>query len=521
MSFKVEQKVKGKIYVYQVESYWDPVKGQSRQRRTYLGRKDEKSGKVTNTDKSSLPKGSHSFGGVYLLKKIITELGLHQVLKKSFPDTYERYLYIVMYKILTADPYYLYSYWAQESLIPESGKIDSQRISEMLQTLGENESGIEKFFCDWIKLNKGDKAIMFDITSFSSYSQNNELLEFGYNRGKEDMEQVNLGIISKESNSSMHMPMAYRIYPGSISDVTTLKNVIELVDKYKMELSICVMGKGFYSQENIKNLHEKGLKYLIPIPFSTTLAKQSIPSDLGSSLNSFTFRNNIYFYTSKKACINSTNCIMHIYLDKAKKVREETKLMRKISELELVFQNRNFKNKQLAEDYIEETLKSKKKFFKIRKIRNKFQVFRNKDIIDAETEQLGVFIIITNQKYLDRVQVLDLYRNKDGAEKIFLSFKHDINEKRTRTKSASAMKGSFFISFLSLIVISHINHVMDKKNLFKEFTKQELIKSLSALKVYTLANNQSLLAEVTRKQKNIFSAFKLKKLDPSYNLAGF
>ena len=40
MSFIIEQKIKGRIYLYQVESYWDKEKKKARQRRTYIGPKD-------------------------------------------------------------------------------------------------------------------------------------------------------------------------------------------------------------------------------------------------------------------------------------------------------------------------------------------------------------------------------------------------------------------------------------------------------------------------------------------------
>jgi hypothetical protein len=230
MSYRVEQQVKGKTYVYLVESYWDREKQQARQKRTYLGRKEEKTGEVKSTQKTSLPKQSRGFGGVFLVKKIIEETKVHLPLKTIFPLTYERMLYLAMFKLLTADPYYLYSCWAEESVLPDHARMDHQRISELLIELGEDEAALERFFAEWISLKQGNKAVMFDITSISSYSEQNPLLETGYNRDREDREQVNLGIVSKELARSLHVPLAYRVYAGSINDVSTLKNVLELVD---------------------------------------------------------------------------------------------------------------------------------------------------------------------------------------------------------------------------------------------------------------------------------------------------
>ena len=41
MSFIYEQKIKGKVYLYKSTSYWDKEKKQPRQKRVYLGKKDE------------------------------------------------------------------------------------------------------------------------------------------------------------------------------------------------------------------------------------------------------------------------------------------------------------------------------------------------------------------------------------------------------------------------------------------------------------------------------------------------
>ncbi|OPY29983.1 MAG: hypothetical protein A4E31_00497 [Methanomassiliicoccales archaeon PtaU1.Bin030] len=46
MLFIFHQKVKGKTYAYEAESYWDPEKKAPRQRRRYLGVVDEESGQI-------------------------------------------------------------------------------------------------------------------------------------------------------------------------------------------------------------------------------------------------------------------------------------------------------------------------------------------------------------------------------------------------------------------------------------------------------------------------------------------
>ena len=68
MAYIIEQKIKGKIYLYKVESYWDKTKKQPRQRRTYIGPKQNENRAKTKRNQSSLV--SKGFGNVFLVRYI-------------------------------------------------------------------------------------------------------------------------------------------------------------------------------------------------------------------------------------------------------------------------------------------------------------------------------------------------------------------------------------------------------------------------------------------------------------------
>ncbi len=96
----------------------------------------------------------------------------------------------------------------------------STKTSRLLHSIGQDEKKIDIFFTNWIKELKSTGSILFDITSISSYGSKNEFLERGYNRDGENLEQVNLGLIARASSTnSIGLPLAYRVYPGSITDV--------------------------------------------------------------------------------------------------------------------------------------------------------------------------------------------------------------------------------------------------------------------------------------------------------------
>ena len=81
MSYIVEQKIKNRIYLYEVTSYWDKKKQQSRQKRKYIGPKNRiERKKVRLTNKSEI--NSKSIGNIFLLKSISAKIGLSNILQK-------------------------------------------------------------------------------------------------------------------------------------------------------------------------------------------------------------------------------------------------------------------------------------------------------------------------------------------------------------------------------------------------------------------------------------------------------
>jgi transposase len=87
--------------------------------------------------------------------------------------------------------------------------------------------------------------VYFDITSISSYSSGMNISEYGYNRDKEKLKQINLGIIS---SSSSKLPLAYKSYPGSISDVSTISNLIISAKSWGISSILFILDCGFSSK---------------------------------------------------------------------------------------------------------------------------------------------------------------------------------------------------------------------------------------------------------------------------------
>ncbi len=247
--------------------------------------------------------------------------------------------------------------------------------------------------------------------------------------------------------------------------------------------------------------------------FVSNLSKElvnSLSSNLSSSASAFGFQGDTYWYCQKEIKIGKVDCVAHLYLDKKKRTQQESKFLAKIYEFENIFYQKTFQDESSCRTYINDTFGVQKKFFKIKKENEYFVLERNVDDLEVEINRMGCVILLTDSKInISRDEVLSLYRNKDSIEKIFFSLKHNLNEKRNRMHSLQNMKGSLFINFIALILISWIDHVMKEKELYKDFSKDEVYKILDRLKFYKLATGKVVLGEISGKQKTIYSAFNI------------
>ena len=98
----VHRKSNGAAYLYAVESYWDKDKKQARNKQVCLGRLDEGTGEVVqserkkHSEKPNAVEGVSAIAKIYgpylLLSKLAKDTGLAAALKKSFPDKHDEIL---------------------------------------------------------------------------------------------------------------------------------------------------------------------------------------------------------------------------------------------------------------------------------------------------------------------------------------------------------------------------------------------------------------------------------------------
>jgi transposase len=108
-----------------------------------------------------------------------------------------------------------------------------------------------------------------DITSLSSYSQQNAWVEWGYNRDGDNLQQINLGVLLGDKNK---LSFFYQIYPDSIAYVSTPNNIVLRAKDLGFRIKTWIMDHGFFSASNLEHLVRNGYKFITAMPSTLKIA---------------------------------------------------------------------------------------------------------------------------------------------------------------------------------------------------------------------------------------------------------
>ena len=210
------------------------------------------------------------YGVFWFLRKIAEQIGLLDILQQAFPALWQELFTIASYLIVSDKPVMYCEDWLAENEWLEVGGMSSQRISELFTQYDEKQRN--QFYRLWSGHIQEREYLALDITSVSSYSKQIADCEWGHNRDKEKLPQVNLCMLYGESS---RLPVFQANYSGSLSDVTTLESTISEFRAIVGESEInVVMDKGFYREKNVTFLIGQDVHFLVGMSFNNNKAKQ-------------------------------------------------------------------------------------------------------------------------------------------------------------------------------------------------------------------------------------------------------
>jgi transposase len=500
----VPQKSGKSIYAYYTTRSYRNKKGNPTSDRVSIGRIDDKTGmlipnrnyyEVFNKVKVPEVQCIKSYGVTYLVDSIMKTLRLDEVLRIKFPDLADQIIALASYMLAEGNIMYYFDNWTDETHSYENVKLSSQQISKVFQKIDYKRR--MDFFKTWIYAREQNEYIIYDVTSISSYSQEIESLEWGYNRDGDDLPQLNYAMYYGEQSL---LPLYYCLYPGSINDKTHLISMLRDNDLIGCKNARYVMDRGFFSTDNVQKLVAAGCRFIMSLPNSLKVSTQLIDKYRNEIVNRSECRLGKGMPFAKAVIVEEfgVRVKVHIYYSQAKAVQDVEQLFECIEKEENALSN------------MEEAPPRSAKYDRHFKIntnrRGGFGFIRDQDKINAELARLGFFLIMETDFKSTSEEILTIYRRRDVIEKSFNELKNGLDMKRLYCQSDATVEGKMFVAFISLIIRSFINNKLKEYTISKGLPFPAIIKELRKLRFVTTADGRKLLAPVTKKQRDILNA---------------
>jgi hypothetical protein len=511
----IHRKANGTAYLYAFESYWDKEKQQARNKQVCLGRIDEETGEVIPSNRKQraekrediapdLVASAKVYGPYLLLSKLAKDTGLAAALKKSFPDTHDEILSLSFFIAQKGLALSRCDIWSMSHKHPYDNPIHSQRVSELLQQITENER--QHFLSLWLKRLSESELLCYDITSISSYATANEYIRWGHNRDKEKLPQVNLAMLFGQKSG---MPAYYRRTPGNISDVITLENTIDTLDFLGKAKLHFVLDRGFYSEGNVEALLNKRYHFTLMVPAGRVWVRDIIDRYYEAVKSPEHYRqtgeDEVLYMISHLFQWGGRRCYAHLYYNATRAAEDFDKLSKRLVQCkdELEAENPQKSN----QDYYD-------RFFTVKRMpkRGLSVKYNDAEIQKYRKRYAGFFCILTNVK-VDSGELLEAYRRKDVVENCFDDLKSMLDMKRLRIHSSASMDSRLFIQFIALILISRIRTIAAEAKQNKEMrfmTVREIMEAMECIVRITYSGRYgSTISEIAPFQQDIVTAFGL------------
>ncbi len=503
------KKVSGKTYVYYVTATYRNAKGQPTCDRSSIGRLDEETGKLIPNrnyyeiylkEPAPLPAGIHDCGVNGVFEGVAGNLGVTKLLKSYFPENYKEIMTVAQYMLGNGNVMYYLQDYTETHKTPLQGMMDGRRSSKMFASLRQEDMLL--FFREWMKRKRANEYVAYDVTSISSYAKNMDALAWGYNRDKEKLPQLNMGVYYGEES---RLPLYYRVYPGCISDKSHLRYMVADNEFINGKRTRYVMDRGFYSAENLNYLVQNGYRFVIALPGSLKYCKELICKHRNELVNHSECMLGQGLPYGKAYEVNELGFRMkvHLYYDPQKALRESEALY------ELIQRQEN--DLRSMEEPPEKRLHYDRFFFINRSKEGKLGFVKNHNAINAYLENCGFFFIAETDFRKTSGEILNIYRNRNVVEQNFDQLKNELDMKRLHCHNSETANGKIFVAFIALIIKAQMENKLAKYMAEKNVTFPKLLLELDKIKCLDLNGKSKprTLNPLTRTQKDILTLLEL------------
>ena len=494
------------VYVYYITRIYRNEKGKPTNDRISIGKIDPETGMLipnknyyeiytkNNPLKDNDIESIKSCGVTFAIDGQFKETGLYDVIKRKFPQNADKIIALAEYMLCEGNVMSYYEDWHDEVYPHNGAKLGSAEISRIFQSI-DYKSRMD-FFKTWIYARKQSEYIAYDVTSISSYSTGIEALEWGYNRDKESLPQLNFAMYYGQESM---LPLYYCVYPGSIPDKTHLEYMLRDNELIGCKNAKYVMDRGFFSADNLRYMTDAGARFIVSVPNSNSFSKDLIDRYRSEIVNRSECRlgKDLPYVKSVIREDFGMRLKAHIYYSPSKAADEEEILFADIEKCENALRQ------------MTETPPRSLRYDRYFKINHKkgggIGFIRDATKINTIISRLGFFIIVETDFEASSYDVLMTYRRRDVVEKSFDDLKNELDMKRLHCHNDQTTEGKMFVAFIALIMRSWMQNKLKRYMSTEGISFTAVLKELGKIKYVKTRDGRKLLSPVTKKQRDILN----------------
>lgn len=381
------------------------------------------------------------FGDSFVLSKYIQTLPFYEAYLNIVPAEHDTLCSLLFYRILTDKKAYYYAdtWWSGNyaSLLYPRARLQSQRVSEFLAALGEEEIQ-RQFFTNYLSSLYGNNdsfnknsttGILIDSTGLESASKMS-ITQLSNHNGDINMEIRLIYVIDRRNG----MPIYFRYCPGNIVDVSTLCTTIAKLSQYGISIDYAIVDAGYFSEENVKELYRNKIHFVTRLAANRKIYKKVVADESQDIL------------TSKHAVRYGDRLV---YIKKTK--------------IDLYG--------QIGYAYIGVDMDSRNNQFK----RTMFHAIDDgisTEETDARMAKLGVFMILSSEDMATK-DILPLYYTRQQVEQIFDIGKNNADLLPLRVQNEDTFRGHLMLTFMATAVLQRLQRDIIKKRKKNDKTNPE------------------------------------------------
>jgi transposase len=496
--------INGIEYVYEITPYYDPETKKVRQRSRYVGKNQD--GKVSKVREKKL-KDVFSYGEFLVVEQIIQNYKLDKFLAKELGKTQAQVVItICLARLLRGLSLQNIAAWHEGTWPYYRNRelpLSSSSLSRTLAVIGEKRLQ-DRLITHLIRQLKSKRTIFYDITSVSSYSELIRLLEWGYNRDSYDLPQINLSMILDKQEG---IPLGYEIYPGSVSDITTLNNTVKKMRTLGVKDFTLILDRGFFSIANIDLLLRSYADFVIAVPERYQLIDKLIRrlgKDIERPRYLKKFHDEVIFVRETDIPAGHHVLKGYCYYNPMRAQQEKDSFYKRLFSIKQQIEDLKV-HKQVRARALELT-GNLSGYFNLQISTDKITAQIKEKAVARRLNKRGLFLIACQGQY-SWDGCLSAYKEKELIERSFNILKNDLEFSTPYVHKDETLKGLMFISLLALIIRMSIMHRLKMADKLKDYSFEKMILQLEKIKAVVTDNGQIFYSEITKKQRELLELF--------------